>query len=89
MADGATRLSVDRIWSFDRLSTAERAPATGRRAPDTEDQLRTVIQPTDRRRLVEFGCDLVGIRMIDRFVGTLTPAPQPGGWRDYAVSSAT
>lgn len=42
----------------------------GSRAPTRE---RTHIFTTNYDRLVEFGCDLLGIRVVDRFVGNLAP----------------
>ena len=34
---------------------------------------RTHIFTTNYDRLIEYGCDLLGVRMIDRFIGNLTP----------------
>lgn len=42
----------------------------GSRAPTRE---RTHIFTVNYDRLVEYGCDLLGLRIVDRFVGTLAP----------------
>jgi hypothetical protein len=45
------------------------------RRPSSRDRLQ--IFTTNYDRLVELGCDLAGLRVIDRFVGSISPAFQP------------
>ena len=42
-------------------------------ASRTATRERTHIFTTNYDRLIEFGCDLLGLRVVDRFVGTLAP----------------